>query len=181
MATQDTLQAMMIPGRQGSFTNSLPFTQNDTSSSSVSRDICRHKATSPQGCPYPPLKPTSNAPSQQPTNTQPTASMLASMGIKVRDFAYESTLPPLASVPRVPRQVQPCPRPMLKRIRRDHGETFVERSHSQVEPGPSNGEGSKKAKVLERTVTEPANEIDEYSTTTCERYFSAKMNYYLKR
>src|ERR1700722_5122993 len=48
-ASQDTLQAMMIPGTgqgQGSFTNSLP-----TSSSSVSRDICGQKATSPQGCP----------------------------------------------------------------------------------------------------------------------------------
>jgi len=85
----------------------------------------------------------------------------------VRDFAYESTLPPLASVPRVPRQVQPCARAMLKRIRRDEGENEEDRF---VEDSQCNGEGSKKTKVLERRVTEPANEIDEYST--CERDFS---------
>ncbi|KAG1733469.1 hypothetical protein EDB19DRAFT_1639683, partial [Suillus lakei] len=39
-------------------------------------------------------------------------------GIKVRDLVYESTLLPIAPVPRVPQQTQPSARP-LKRTRGD--------------------------------------------------------------
>lgn len=41
---------------------------------------------------------------------------LSTIGIKVRDFAYESVLPPIPSIPYIPVQVQPEPRP-LKRAR----------------------------------------------------------------
>ncbi|KAK7470370.1 hypothetical protein VKT23_001797 [Stygiomarasmius scandens] len=49
---------------------------------------------------------------------QPRVEELERMGIKVRDFAYESVLPPVPSYRRQARQVQPGPRP-LKRIRLD--------------------------------------------------------------
>lgn len=55
---------------------------------------------------------------RQAASQQPTVEMLQSLGIQVRDFAYESTLPPIASIPRVPRQIQPSARP-LKRTSRD--------------------------------------------------------------
>ncbi|KAG1752546.1 uncharacterized protein EDB91DRAFT_1243305 [Suillus paluster] len=57
-------------------------------------------------------------PVMRPSFQQPTVETLQSLGIKVRDFAYESTLPPIAPVPRVPRQTQPSARP-LKRTRND--------------------------------------------------------------
>jgi hypothetical protein len=38
---------------------------------------------------------------------QPTVAMLTELGIKVRDFAYESTLPPVPTVYLQPRQIQP--------------------------------------------------------------------------
>ncbi len=41
---------------------------------------------------------------------QPTAEQLAKFGITVRDFAYESTLPPIAPVYFLPKQIQPDPR-----------------------------------------------------------------------
>ncbi|KAF8737936.1 hypothetical protein AX14_012118 [Amanita brunnescens Koide BX004] len=41
---------------------------------------------------------------------QPTVEQLAKLGISVRDFAYESTLPPVAPVYFLPKQVQPDPR-----------------------------------------------------------------------
>lgn len=83
---------------------------------------------------------------------QPDAAKLASYGIKVRDFAYESTLPPVKPVHLLPRQIQPGLRP-FKRIRADD----VEDVFSQPTAGnAAEGEGnsSKKSK-LERTVTEP--------------------------
>ena len=41
---------------------------------------------------------------------QPTTEQLAKFGITVRDFAYESTLPPIAPVYFLPKQIQPDPR-----------------------------------------------------------------------
>ncbi|KAF8351650.1 hypothetical protein F5887DRAFT_938491 [Amanita rubescens] len=41
---------------------------------------------------------------------QPTPEQLAKFGITVRDFAYESTLPPIAPVYFLPKQIQPDPR-----------------------------------------------------------------------
>lgn len=44
---------------------------------------------------------------------QPTIAQLEGFGVKVRDFAYESTLPPVRTVYRQPRQIQPSvPRPL---------------------------------------------------------------------
>src|SRR5277367_6589159 len=89
----------------------------------VSPDICSvQNATYPQACPImSPSKPQTSMPPQPQHasvttglklvyDPQPHPSTLAAYGIKVRDFAYESTLPPVAIVPRVPRQIQPDPR-----------------------------------------------------------------------
>lgn len=65
----------------------------------------------------------------RPSSQQPTVETLQSLGVKVRDFAYESTLPPIAPIPRVPRQTQPSARP-LKRTRGDWEEEDGAPSHS---------------------------------------------------
>ena len=97
-------------------------------------------------------KPSSTA-ARARESRQPDAAALASYGIKVRDFAYESTLPPVKPVHLLPRQIQPGIR-SLKRIR--DGE--VDNASSLPTNGSAErGEGSssKKSK-LERTATEPA-------------------------
>lgn len=76
------------------------------------------------------------------------AAVLASYGIKVRDFAFESTLPPVRPVRLL--QIQPEPRPM-KRIRDgEEGDVFFQNSGSQDGEG-----GSSKKQKLGREVTEP--------------------------
>jgi hypothetical protein len=97
-------------------------------------------------------KPSSTA-AQARESQQPDVATLASYGIKVRDFAYESTLPPVKPVHLLPRQIQPGLRP-LKRIR--GGEVEDEFSQPTAgSAGEGEGSSSKKSK-LERTVTEPA-------------------------
>jgi hypothetical protein len=182
MATEETPQA-------GPSATSMSLVQNDPDSSSlVSLDIrLMHNATHPQV--YPVMSPskssnptsassTSTAPlqdnvtttAQSAQSTQPLPSTLALYGIKVRDFAYESTLPPVATVPRVPRQVQPGPR-LLKRTRTDcdesDDESLVKRSHLQPRSNVSNvgGETTKKMKLLERKLTEPADDVDDPPAT----------------
>ncbi|ETW82426.1 hypothetical protein HETIRDRAFT_408790, partial [Heterobasidion irregulare TC 32-1] len=54
-----------------------------------------------------------------PCATQQPPISLAQHNIKVRDFAYESVLPPIPPIPRL-RSVQAGPRP-LKRLKRSHG------------------------------------------------------------
>ncbi|KAF8622087.1 hypothetical protein AX15_007231 [Amanita polypyramis BW_CC] len=44
------------------------------------------------------------------TSEKPNAEQLVGLGIKVRDFAYESSLPPIAPVYFLPKQIQPDPR-----------------------------------------------------------------------
>jgi hypothetical protein len=80
---------------------------------------------------------------------QPTVAMLASLGIKVRDFAYESKLPPIQPIYRHPRQIQPAVvRTALKRQWAELGEDdFFSQPSSQPETSQ---------KKLERTSTEPA-------------------------
>ncbi|PPQ64635.1 hypothetical protein CVT24_008372 [Panaeolus cyanescens] len=68
-------------------------------------------------------------PARRKRQQQPTPQELSSLGIKVRDFAYESKLPPVKTVYRQPKQVQPS---------------------SQAE--------SQGPKPLERTLTEPVIE-----------------------
>jgi hypothetical protein len=85
--------------------------------------------------------------------------MLASLGIKVRDYAYESKLPPIPPVYRHPRQIQPAVvRTTLKRQGTESGENDLF-SQSSSQPETSQ-------KKLERTSTEPVilpgPDIDDY-------------------
>ena len=93
---------------------------------------------------------------------QPSVALLASLGIKVRDFAYESKLPPIQPIYRHPRQIQPAVvRTTLKRQWAESGEDdYFSQSSSQPETSQ---------KRLERTSTEPAippvpdsTDIDDY-------------------
>ncbi|KAG0709875.1 hypothetical protein DFH29DRAFT_886224 [Suillus ampliporus] len=95
----------------------------------------------------------------RPSSQQPTVEMLQSLGIKVRDFAYESTLPPIAPIPRVPRQTQPSARP-LKRTRNDWEEEDGAPSRSSRpqfgrEATNAGMEASSKSVSLVRKATEP--------------------------
>jgi hypothetical protein len=79
---------------------------------------------------------------------QPSVATLAEHGIRVRDFVYESPLPPIPSISRVPRQIQPSRIP-LKRFR-------------DKEASSSDGEDTshaKKPRALERQATEPVLDI----------------------
>lgn len=83
---------------------------------------------------------------------QPTVAMLAEMGVKVRDFAYESTLPPVPTVYLQPRQIQPSvpkdvndpndPHYVLEEERKKKAYTF------------------QSTRKIERTPTEPVLESD---------------------
>ncbi|KAG1755453.1 hypothetical protein EDB19DRAFT_1661450 [Suillus lakei] len=95
----------------------------------------------------------------RPSSQQPTVETLQSLGIKVRDFAYESTLPPIAPIPRVPRQTQPSARP-LKRTRGDWEEEEGGPSHSSRpqfgrEATNAGMQASSKPESLVRKDTEP--------------------------
>lgn len=95
----------------------------------------------------------------RPSSQQPTVETLQSLGIKVRDFAYESTLPPIAPIPRVPRQTQPSARP-LKRTRGDLEEEDRMPSHSSrpqfgCEATNAGIQASSKPESLVRKATEP--------------------------
>ncbi|KAG6842047.1 hypothetical protein C0991_003573 [Blastosporella zonata] len=96
----------------------------------------------------PSSKPASVAPVDIDPQSQRHADVLAELGIKVRDFAYESKLPPVQ--PYRVRQIQPGPRP-LKRLRKDgeedDGDVFQTSTASE-------NTSSKKLK-LKREDTEP--------------------------
>ncbi|TFK79709.1 hypothetical protein K466DRAFT_656821, partial [Polyporus arcularius HHB13444] len=97
---------------------------------------------------------------------------LTTQGIRVRDFAYENTLPPVTTVPRFSVQVQPRRPRILRRTRDMHdGHADGEESDEEDPTVPktwcidSNGDGvshayryRKKTATLERTLTEPADE-----------------------
>lgn len=127
----------------------------------VSERCLMTRAIDPQVCPVmSSLKPPNIIPASsgvQPSvirlaaSQQPTVEILQSLGIKVRDFAYESTLPPIASIPRVPRQIQPSARP-LKRTSREWDEENGAPSSSSRPPF---GRESKKPNALVRRPTEP--------------------------
>ncbi|KAF9238746.1 hypothetical protein BU15DRAFT_47242 [Melanogaster broomeanus] len=113
--------------------------------------------------------------SQAASSLQPSLELLASLGIKVRDFAYENTLPAIIPVPRVPRQVQPAPS-ALKRSYRDWDEEAedLQRSHSVLMPSGKQSFQSKrtppkKSRSLERKATEPLGEGAIQYTRTLER------------
>ncbi|KAI0751004.1 hypothetical protein C8Q80DRAFT_545056 [Daedaleopsis nitida] len=97
---------------------------------------------------------------------------LAAQGVKIRDFAYENTLPPVTTVPRFSVQAQPRSR-ALKRVRdmvegHDDGEESDEEDPNITRTFyiDSNGTGvshgyryRKKSAVLGRTLTEPADDL----------------------
>ncbi|KAI0920926.1 hypothetical protein AcW1_004939 [Taiwanofungus camphoratus] len=92
------------------------------------------------------------------------ANMLAEYGIKVRDFAYESTLPPIAPVPHVPLQIQPGLSPLKRRRdyeeEGDEDEPYVGQTlyfDSEIGGSSQGARHVKKTKPLERTATEPAD------------------------
>lgn len=76
---------------------------------------------------------------------QPTAAQLATLGIKVRDFAYESTLPPVRTVYRQPRQIQPS---VPRQLHREDTEPLDNIQQSQSDSGSG----------IARTITEPVLE-----------------------
>jgi hypothetical protein len=82
---------------------------------------------------------------------QPSVLTLANLGIKVRDFAYESKLPPIQTIYCHPRQIQPAVvKPTLKRQWTESGEDdYFSQSSSYSET-----DGRRKFK-LERNSTEP--------------------------
>lgn len=94
-----------------------------------------------------------------PWSPQPSPEYLASLGIKVRDFAYESTLPPIVPVLRVPRQVQPEPLPRKRYEREWDDENSNDEASSQ-------GSRPSTLRKLERRPTEP---LDAESLPMLER------------
>lgn len=95
----------------------------------------------------------------RPSSQQPTVETLQSLGIKVRDFAYESTLPPIAPIPRVPRQTQPTAR-SLKRARgnweeEDGAPSHFSRPQFGREATNAGMQASSKPESLVRKATEP--------------------------
>lgn len=111
---------------------------------------------------------------QMQTQDVAAAAVMAQYGIRVRDFAYESTLPPIASVSRVPPQIQPGPT-VLKRTRQeddgednpDDGDAFVRRTsyYETNLTGTSHHTYVVKPAPLERTLTEPADDSVSYQRT----------------
>ncbi|KAG6336595.1 hypothetical protein ID866_2504 [Astraeus odoratus] len=92
-------------------------------------------------------------------SVQPSPEFLASLGIKVRDFAYENTLPPINPVLRIPRQVQPEPPPRKRAL----GGWDEEGSQDQ---GTSSQSVKPNSQRLERKATEPLdNESLMYGRT----------------
>lgn len=95
--------------------------QTCSSSSRASMRFLPPKSTSSDSSPAGQGDPSSSAPASRPVNgsgipvlrrrlrqsEQPTVAMLGQLGVKVRDFAYESTLPPVPTVYLQPRQIQP--------------------------------------------------------------------------
>ena len=103
-----------------------------------------------------PIKASVKAASEQPSVAQ-----LASLGIKVRDFAYESKLPPIQPIYRHPRQIQPAV--VRTTLKRQWAESEEDDLFSQ-----SGSQSESSQKKLERTSTEPAippaPDIDDYDT-----------------
>jgi len=89
-----------------------------------------------------PVKPRSRTAVKR--DPQPQLSDLIKYGVKVRDFAYESVLPPVRTVYRQPRQVQPS---VPRQLRREDTEPLEDFSQSQPWSQQSN---------LGRESTEPA-------------------------
>ncbi len=92
-------------------------------------------------------RPRSRPRSRQPVlrDPQPTSEELARLGVRVRDFVYDTTLPPVRPVYRQPRQIQPS---IPRQLQREDTEPVDE---SQSQPMGSR-------QTLGRTLTEPVLE-----------------------
>ncbi|KAH7930670.1 hypothetical protein BV22DRAFT_1191042 [Leucogyrophana mollusca] len=165
--TFPTMNAAIEGQNQEEATKTLTKTNNDPEHLSISMSV------NSSSIPF-----TLTLPAQEPAKhyvpQQPTPEMLAQLGIKMRDFAYESTLPPIAPVLRVPRQTQPGPRP-LKRVRREWDDGEDDESSGQSRrpdvggrrsPSAERGTGGKKSKSLERKATEPIENVQIFSRRT---------------
>ncbi|KAI0068564.1 hypothetical protein BV25DRAFT_1817429 [Artomyces pyxidatus] len=81
--------------------------------------------------------------------------LLAQMNVKVRDFAYESKLPPIPSIPRV-RLQQPDQRPLKRlKLQRDDRENPFSQRARQLNGGAEVGPAVRIGRPLERKSTEP--------------------------
>lgn len=151
-----TLTAQMPPS-QKSVSQEIDVSQGNKPSrspnytlKSSNREASTSRAKKPQGM--------SSRASVQPTTTD-----LASLGVKVRDFAYESTLPPVRPVYLHPRQIQPGIE-SLKRPR-------VEGEEDDLNVQGEIGRDPKKTKVI-RTLTEPVLDETSNSLPTRARGFT---------
>lgn len=97
---------------------------------------------------------------------------LALHNIKVRDFAYESTLPPLPSITFPVRPVHMGPRP-LKRARKEYDD---EPLWARIAPNDYRAFQSKRAKQLVRVPTEPVID-DENSQPRREHAYADLSDY----
>ncbi|KAF7981679.1 hypothetical protein HWV62_32230 [Athelia sp. TMB] len=138
--------------------------------------------------PNPPLRRESTEiiPPDPPKEKQVTAAELAKLGIKVRDFAYESVLPPIPPYirgHRAPTQVivGPAPAPRTRRTEDDDDDNSLHAGPSHRKPLSSNKpasqtKGKGKARSLERESTEP--EDNQVLPPTRERGYADLTEYH---
>ena len=101
--------------------------------------------------------------SAKSASEQPSILMLASLGIKVRDFAYESKLPPIRTIYCHPRQIQPAVvRTTLKPQSSESGrDDYFSQSSSQSEIGRRKlKRTSTEAVLIPPTITD-STDVDE--------------------
>ncbi|KAF8165563.1 hypothetical protein B0H34DRAFT_793936 [Crassisporium funariophilum] len=143
-----SMSERVLPQSEGSTTKMLAsanqqVSEVESSSKPVSKSNKSTKAFNSKA------GPSSRARASQ--SQQPSAATLGSMGIKVRDFAYESTLPPIRPIFRHPRQIQPGV-VRANPLKRERTETEDDEPFSQQSQEDSQRDATK----LERTSTEPA-------------------------
>ncbi|KAJ3509254.1 hypothetical protein NLJ89_g5319 [Agrocybe chaxingu] len=103
--------------------------------------VCMKTVGVQQDTAGPSSQPANQEVKQKPDREKPSEGQLAKLGVKVRDFAYESKLPPVRTIYLQPRQVQPSAPQGLQRQDTEENESFLQ---------------SQGARPLERTNTEPA-------------------------
>ncbi|KAI1796184.1 hypothetical protein LXA43DRAFT_937827 [Ganoderma leucocontextum] len=184
----------MCAAIQQSHAQDRPFeTPQDACSSHngvPSTSTVHHNSRTPTPPPMLPSQHPQTLPEDEVHNAGAVAHLTTAHGIKVRDFAYENKLPPVTTVPRFTVQVQPRPRP-LKRTRDMFDGAGHEDGEESDEEDPSiprtfyidsSGTGTshtyryrQKAAVLERTLTEPADDRPPPS-----QGFNTRANFFLQ-
>ncbi|CAA7260070.1 unnamed protein product [Cyclocybe aegerita] len=102
--------------------------------------VCMKTVGVQQDTAGPSSQPANQEVKQKPDREKPSEEQLAKLGVKVRDFAYESKLPPVRTIYLQPRQVQPSAPQGLQREDTEEDESFSQ---------------SQGVRSLERTNTEP--------------------------